>query len=177
MARFAPAPPRRLAVSVAAAVVVAVALATGAPATAQGPSAYPGIEWQRIADPSTVGFCTAGLEQATEQAGRMATTGAIAVVDGRVLWSYGELAHVSYVASVRKSILAMLYGNYVASGRIDLEATLSDLNIDDVEGLLPAEKEATVADLLGARSGVYHEATNAACAGCGSTANRSPTRR
>jgi CubicO group peptidase (beta-lactamase class C family) len=82
--------------------------------------------------------------------------------------------HVSYVASVRKSILAMMFGTYVESGRIRLDATLADLGIDDRDGLLPAEKQATVADLLGARSGVYHAASNAACTGCGSTAGDPP---
>jgi CubicO group peptidase (beta-lactamase class C family) len=43
---------------------------------------------------------------------------------------------------------------------IRLDKTLADLKIDDHGGLLESEKQATVADLLGARSGVYHEASN-----------------
>ena len=74
---------------------------------------------------------------------------------------YGDVKAVSYLASVRKSVLAMLFGNYVASGRIRLDKTLEQLKIDDHGGLLPVEQQATVADLLGARSGVYHEASNA----------------
>jgi CubicO group peptidase (beta-lactamase class C family) len=49
----------------------------------------------------------------------------------------------------------------VASGKIRLDKTLADLKIDDIGGLSDAEKQATVADLLGARSGVYHPASNA----------------
>ena len=67
-----------------------------------------------------------------------------------------------------------MFGKYVAEGRIRLDATLLQLGIDDVDGLLPQEKQATVADLLAARSGVYHEASNAACTGCGSTAGDPP---
>jgi CubicO group peptidase (beta-lactamase class C family) len=41
---------------------------------------------------------------------------------------------VSYLASVRKSILAMLYGNYVASGKVRLNQTLAEIGIDDLGG-------------------------------------------
>ena len=53
----------------------------------------------------------------------------------------------------------MLYGNYVASGKIPLQKTLRDLNMDDVGGLLPRELDATVENLITARSGVYHPAS------------------
>jgi CubicO group peptidase (beta-lactamase class C family) len=164
-----------VAVSCAAAVWVAAAT-LGTQPTAQAPARaiFPGTEWERITDPRTVGYCQAGLDAATAAARSMATTGVMAVVGGRVLWEHGDLQAVSYLASVRKSILAMLYGRHVERGTIRLEATMADLGIDDVQGLLPAEKEATVADLLAARSGVYHPAANAACSGCGSTAGDPP---
>ena len=54
----------------------------------------------------------------------------------------------------------MLFGRYVVAGKIRLDRTLADLKIDDLGGLLPSEREATVADLLAARSGVYHQASN-----------------
>ena len=85
----------------------------------------------------------------------------MAVVGGRVLMEYGDVRAVSYLASVRKSILSMLYGNYVARGQVRLDKTLADLGIDDRGGLTATEKEATIRDLLSARSGVYHEASNA----------------
>jgi CubicO group peptidase (beta-lactamase class C family) len=106
----------------------------------------------------------------------MATTAAIAVVGGRVLWDYGDQAFVSYLASVRKSILAMMYGRYVADGTIRLSKTLEDLNVTDVQGLLPREQTATVLDLLMARSGVYHPAANAASAAGGDTVGPPPAR-
>jgi CubicO group peptidase (beta-lactamase class C family) len=150
------------------------------PSLAAGPQrtdvAFPGQEWTRIADPRTVGYCAAGLAEATAHVEKLPTTAAVAIVDGRILWEHGDLTTVSYLASVRKSILATMDGRYVADGRIRLEATLAELDIDDVEGLLPSEQEATVADLLAARSGVYHEAANAACTGCGSTAGPAPPR-
>jgi CubicO group peptidase (beta-lactamase class C family) len=165
--------------AVVAAVAVAIGLALSGftlPAGSvqrPGPE-FPGAEWERVADPRTIGYCQDRLDLATARAKALPTTGMVVIVGGRVLWEYGDLKRVSYLASVRKSILAMLYGNYVQSGRIKLDRTMADLKIDDVAGLLPAEKEATVADLLAARSGVYHEAANAACTGCGSTAGDPP---
>jgi CubicO group peptidase (beta-lactamase class C family) len=82
------------------------------------------------------------------------------IVGGRVLFEYGDVEEVSYLASVRKSILAMLYGHYVADGTIDLEKTLQELGMDDVGGLLPIERQAKVLHLITARSGVYHPASN-----------------
>ena len=56
-------------------------------------------------------------------------------------------------SSIRKSILAILYGKYVADGKINLEDTLEELGVDDVGGLLPVEKRAKVRDLITSRIG------------------------
>jgi CubicO group peptidase (beta-lactamase class C family) len=77
-----------------------------------------------------------------------------------VLFEYGDAAHVSVLASARKSLLAMLYGKYVADGSIRLDTTLAELGLDDNEGLSAGEKRATVEQLLTARSGIYHPAAN-----------------
>jgi CubicO group peptidase (beta-lactamase class C family) len=82
------------------------------------------------------------------------------VIGGRALLSYGDVAHLSYLASGRKSILALLYGTAVASRTIVLDRTLRDLKFTDVGGLLPRELEATIQHLLTARSGIYHPASN-----------------
>ena len=66
-------------------------------------------------------------------------TSMMVVVDGK-LFGYGALDRPSIVYSVRKSILAMLYGRYVDSGVIDLDRTLGELGIDDTGGLLPVER-------------------------------------
>ena len=88
------------------------------------------------------------------------TTSMMVVVDGKQLFGYGALDRPSIVYSVRKSILAMLYGRYVDSGVIDLDRTLGELGIDDTGGLLPVERRARLRDLLASRSGVYHAAAN-----------------
>lgn len=91
----------------------------------------------------------------------MGTTGLMVVVGGEVIYEFGDVEEVSYIASCRKSILSMLYGKYVRNGTIDLTETVGDLRIDDVGGLLPVEKKAKVLDLITARSGCYHPAANA----------------
>jgi len=83
-------------------------------------------------------------------------TGLQIVQDGKIVFEYGDVLENSYIASCRKSVLAMIYGKYVMSGRIDINKTLSELDIDDVGGLLPIEKKATIRNLISARSGVYH---------------------
>lgn len=87
------------------------------------------------------------------------TTGLVVVDRGRVVFRFGDIEDLSYVASVRKSILSMLYGTWVEKGVIDLETTLDDLGMDDIGGLLPIEKQATIHHLITARSGVYHPAS------------------
>jgi CubicO group peptidase (beta-lactamase class C family) len=60
---------------------------------------------------------------------------------------------------MRKSLLNALYGIGVAAGRIMLDRTIGELGIDDqAPGLSETEKQATIRDLLMARSGVYHAA-------------------
>lgn len=87
-------------------------------------------------------------------------TGLMIVHKGKVVFDYGDIEENSYIASCRKSILAMLFGKYVENGTIDLDNTLEELNIDDVTALLPLEKTATIKDLISARSGVYLSGSN-----------------
>lgn len=134
------------------------AVSNAAPAS---PAVYPGATWDTVASPEAVGWSRAGLDSVRAALSQLPSTGFVAVVGGKVLMQYGNVDTLSYLASVRKSILSMLYGNYVASGKVNLDLTLAQLGMDDIGGLLPQEREATVRDLISARSGVYHEASNA----------------
>ncbi|MEX2381296.1 MAG: serine hydrolase [Opitutales bacterium] len=121
---------------------------------------YPGETWETIEDPEAEGVPSSTIAECIQLLEGMDTTGFMAIKGGRVLFDHGDLSFVSYSASVRKSILAMLYGRYVESGEIDLFDTLDEIGIDDHLGLLPIEKQATVHDLLRARSGIYHPRSN-----------------
>src|SRR5690349_14269739 len=129
-------------------------------ATPAAAAVDPGPEWQRIADPAALGYSRASLDSALAVAKGMKTSALFVAVGGRALLEYGDVTDTSYLASARKSILSMLYGRYVENGTIRLDATLADIGIDDRGGLLPVERTATVEHLLGARSGVYHPASN-----------------
>lgn len=134
---------------------------THAPAGVVAPTeVYPAGAWQHIDDPATVGWSRAGLDRVTAHLLTLPTTGFMAVVGGRVLLEYGDVQAVSYLASVRKSVLSMLFGGYVADGTIRLDRTLAELGIDDRQALSEQEKRATIRDLLAARSGVFHPASN-----------------
>ena len=163
---------KRLTLALIGVAVLTAGLSSSQPR--QASRVYPGATWARVEDPTQAGYCQAGLDAVTTELKGLTTTAMTVVVGGRVLHEYGPQDEVTYLASVRKSILAMMFGKYVEQGTLKLDATMAALGIDDIGGLLPLEKTATVADLLASRSGVYHEAANAACTGCGSTAGDPP---
>lgn len=121
---------------------------------------YPGTSWERVASPAAAGWSQAGIDSVRARLSTLPTTGFVAIVGGRIVMDYGDLAALSYLASVRKSILSMLYGIAAARGEVNLDRTLAQIGIDDVAGLTDTEKQATTRDLLGARSGIYHDASN-----------------
>ncbi|MBE6181862.1 MAG: serine hydrolase [Rikenellaceae bacterium] len=121
---------------------------------------YPSKEWSK-AEPAKYGYDSKKLKEVYAYIQKeLYTTGMMIIVGGESIFEYGSLDRVSYIASCRKSVLSMLYGKYVESGKINLDRTLEDLGIDDHGGLLPIEKKATIRHLIQARSGVYHDASN-----------------
>lgn len=115
--------------------------------------------WQS-ADPASAGWSVDGLQAAHDYAVSLKPTAVMVVQYGRMITSWGDVSREVNVASVRKSLLSALYGIAVSEGRINLASSLADLGIDDKPpALTAAEKQATVRDLLMARSGIYHPAT------------------
>ena len=155
--------------------IVCIALATGSCAresssvyqahdTLVANAVWPGATWDSIRDPRTVGWTRAGLDSVRAVLSTKETTGFVAIVGGRKLMTYGNIDTVTYIASARKSIISMLFGKYVRNGTVDLNKSLADLGMDDIGGLTDQEKQATVKDLITARSGVFHPASNAGSA-------------
>ncbi|MGD8328972.1 MAG: serine hydrolase [Acidobacteriota bacterium] len=141
-------------------VALTLLLLPAAGGLAQQDVVFPAATWERISEPELYGYSPAGLESLTAYTEEQNTTAAMAVLGGRVLWEYGDVTRVSYLASVRKSVLAMLYGNYVADGTIDLDKTLEQMDMDDIGGLTQQERQATIRHLIMASSGIYHPASN-----------------
>jgi CubicO group peptidase (beta-lactamase class C family) len=146
------------------AAITGALVATSAPLSAQcDDCVFPGAEWEYLRGDAlaAAGWDAAALSDVRRfLADSSNTTGLVVAHKGRVVYTFGDIQELSYLASVRKSILAMLYGYWVENGTIDLDATLEELGVDDIGGLLPIEKQAKVGHLITARSGVYHPASN-----------------
>lgn len=122
---------------------------------------YPDGEWKMMQDVSKFGWNQDKINQLYRYAiDSTNATGIIVIQSGEMIYDYGDTHELSYIASVRKSLLSMLYGKYVENESINLNKTLKELNIDDIGGLLEIEKEATILDILQSKSGVYHPASN-----------------
>lgn len=119
---------------------------------------FPGKEWERFSSPEEAGFSTAKLEEAKAFGDKIQTAALTMVVDGKIVFEWGEVNRKFKTHSIRKSFLSALYGNYVRDGVIDLDRTMADLGINDQPPLSSRELEATVRDCIKARSGVYHSA-------------------
>ncbi len=112
-------------------------------------------------DPEEVGYSSEKLNLAKQFAEQSGYAAVMALCEGKVFFSWGEITKNYLCHSIRKPFLSALYGIYVEQGTINLDATLEELNIDDISpSLTEAEKQATVRDLLKSRSGVYHEAAS-----------------
>ena len=115
---------------------------------------FPGADWERV-KPESAGYSSARLEAVRGWLKTQPTTAMMVSLGGHVIFEYGDLGRVSKVASVRKSVLSMLYGNYVFRGTIDMSKTVKQLGLDDEQPFLPIEEHATLEQLITARSGIY----------------------
>lgn len=121
----------------------------------------PASEWTVAKEADDLGWSKAALANAYKFASAIGSSAIMIVQDGVVVSAWGRVADVTGIASMRKSILSALIGIHEAEGTIDLNATIADLGIDDCEPALTSmEKQATVADLLTSRSGIYHAAAH-----------------
>jgi CubicO group peptidase (beta-lactamase class C family) len=122
-------------------------------------SGVPGAEWKQLASPEQAGWSAEELAKIHQYVEEIGSTSAMIVQHGVVVAAWGDVARRSNLHSCRKSLLNSLIGIAVAEGKINLDDTLAKLGIDDKKpSLTDAEKQATVRDLLEARSGVYHAA-------------------
>lgn len=120
---------------------------------------FPQKSWETV-KPESVGYSSAKLDALRAWLSTQQTTALHVSVGGVAFFEYGDLKRVSKVASVRKSVLAMLFGKYVENGTINLRKTVEDLGLNDVQAFLPIEKHATLEHLLTARSGIYLPTAN-----------------
>jgi len=109
--------------------------------------------------PEDVGYSSDKLNEVKQFAETSGFDAVMALHDGKVLFSWGKVTDNYWLHSIRKPMLSGLYGIHVTNGNINLDATLEELEIDDIPpSLTDAEKQATIRDLIKSRSGVYHVA-------------------
>jgi len=109
--------------------------------------------------PEEVGYSSQDLDEVRQLAEQSGYAAMMALYDGKVFFSWGNISKNYWCHSIRKPFLGALFGIHIEEGNIDLDATLEALGIDDITpGLTSEEKQATVENLLMSRSGVYHEA-------------------
>lgn len=134
-----------------------LALGFVAPLHAQEPARAALVApWQQYADPAEAGWEAAGLEQARRRAVECGSAAVLVVQSGHVVAAWGAIDFPFKTASIRKSLYSLVCGIARDRGRFDLEKTVGELGLDDLQPLNEVEKTARVRDLLAARSGIYH---------------------
>jgi CubicO group peptidase (beta-lactamase class C family) len=120
---------------------------------------YPRENWHKAENPETLGWSSEKLASARHFSTIIGSDAVMIVDDGVVVDAWGDISRNFQCHSMRKSILSALIGIHVDEGTIDLAATIEQLGIDDrYPSLSRIEKQATVGDLIRARSGIYHPA-------------------
>jgi CubicO group peptidase (beta-lactamase class C family) len=130
-------------------------------ASAEAQAVVPGADWPKENGGKDLGWSADKLIEAHRFMQDLGSTSAMIIQKGQVVAAWGDVTRRVRIASIRKSILSALYGIAVQEGKINPEARLEDVGIDDKPpALTQEEKRARIGDLLRARSGVYHDATS-----------------
>jgi CubicO group peptidase (beta-lactamase class C family) len=109
--------------------------------------------------PEQAGYSPEALNEIEGYLEKIDSAAFVALHDGEVFMAWGYVETKYPVHSIRKALVSALYGNAIKRGEIDLDSTLEELGIDDIEpALTDEEKLATVRDVISSRSGVYHPA-------------------
>ena len=110
------------------------------------------------ADPEAKGYTKEGLAALKQHLEERGSSSMMIMIDGEVIFEWGDTHKRHLIHSMRKALLNSLYGMAIARGQVDTTMTLRQLKMNDVGGLSENELNARVADLLKSRSGIYHNA-------------------
>ncbi len=114
------------------------------------------------AEESSVEWDMQSLSEAQEIADEIGTMSFVVQSGGEVVYTYGDVDRPTLVRSIRKAILSTLVFQHL--DKIDLNATLDELGIDDAPiPLTDLQRQTRVIHLLKSTSGIHHPAgsTNA----------------
>lgn len=111
------------------------------------------------AEPETKGYSSQKLALLKEHLEKSGSSSMMIMVDGAIVFEWGETSKKHTIHSIRKALLNSLVGIAIEQGKIDTSLTLKQLGINDIEPKLSEnEQQAKIIDLLKSRSGVYHNA-------------------
>lgn len=110
------------------------------------------------AEPESAGYSSEKLELLKDHLEASGSSSMMILIDGKVIFEWGETDKKHLIHSIRKSMLNSLFGIAIGNGQIDTTKTLRELGINDINPLSEQELDARVADLLKSRSGIYHNA-------------------
>lgn len=116
---------------------------------------FPGNHWLQYENVNDAGFLPEKLKNVKAKFDSTAAASLLVIYKGRVLISFGDNTRRFMAHSIRKSFMSALYGVYINNGKLNLNTSLQALNIDEISPLTAEEKQATIRDLLSARSGIY----------------------
>ncbi|HEX3655379.1 MAG TPA: serine hydrolase [Pirellulales bacterium] len=139
-------------------VICAGAGSMSAPVLLGAAETFPGAKWDTASSAESFGWSDQKLKAADDFARTLHTDAYLVVDRGTIVHQYGATSQPTNIHSMRKSILSVLMGIGLDRGQVDLSKTLVQLGIDDRGGLSAIERQATVRQLLEARSGIYHPA-------------------
>lgn len=114
--------------------------------------------WQQYANPNDAGWSKKGLSNVRQQAIKIGSAAVLIVHKGTVVEAWGHVDHPYKTASIRKSIYDITFGVASRSKQIDTSKTIHELGLTDLNALSASEKQATLEQLLRARSGIFHPA-------------------
>ncbi|NNF36349.1 MAG: serine hydrolase, partial [Saprospiraceae bacterium] len=112
-------------------------------------------QWMEYASVNEAGFSKEELDSVKHQFLQAGGAALLVISEGRVVLSEGDVGRRFMVHSIRKSFISALIGIEVKKGNLKLNSTLESMGIDDINPLTQDEKQATLKDLISARSGVY----------------------
>lgn len=111
--------------------------------------------WENASTPEEMGWSSNRLNALKPLLRKLGSSALLIVTDNKIVFDWGNTANNFRSHSTRKQLFSGLFGIYVDNGKIDTSKTLKELDIREKVPLTEREKQATVLDLLKARSGVY----------------------
>jgi len=110
------------------------------------------------AEPETKGYSSEKLALLRSHLEESGSSSMMILVDGEIIFEWGDTKKKHLIHSIRKAMLNSLYGIAIERSQIDTTMTIRELGMNDVDSLSEGELDARIADLLKSRSGIYHNA-------------------